>query len=230
MLTHLRSLGLTVLAGAAAGCGLFIHPTPISKVPESDREPVGRYGGSLLTVRLTKPAKVSGFDLAPGSVIRPDGRDYQIQTAEEITVSGVVVPAGSWFELIKATSIVVGDRYNWNGVVHFGGPHAYGMIEAQQGDRGFFTGSLFSNAQLTQIAIATPRAMGGRMLPAGSIVDLRDDGQIKETFTPGEQQELAREREERRQERERKEQRCREACAPVIELGANAQCMANCRG
>jgi hypothetical protein len=142
----------------------------------------------------------------------------------------VVVPAGSWFEFRKATSIVVGDRYNWNGVVHFGGPHAYGMIEAQKGDRGFFTGSLFSNAQLTQIAIATPRAMGGQMLPAGSIVDLRDDGQIKETFTPGEQQKLAREREERRQERERKEQRCREACGPVIELGANSQCMANCRG
>ena len=68
------------------------------------------------------------------------------------------------------------------------------------------------------------------MLPAGSIVDLRDDGQIKETFTPGEQQELAREREERRKERERKEQRCREACAPVTELGENSKCMANCRG
>jgi hypothetical protein len=52
----------------------------------------------------------------------------------------------------------------------------------------------------------------------------------QETFTSGEQQQLARDREERRMERERKEQRCREACAPVIELGANSQCMANCRG
>ena len=98
-------------------------------------------------------SKVSGFDVAPGSAIKPDGRDYQVQTAEEITVSGVVVPAGSWFEPNKANSIVTGDRYNWNGVVHFGGPHAYGLIEGQKGDRGFFTGSLFSNAQLTQIAI-----------------------------------------------------------------------------
>ena len=223
--------GLTVATAlTGAGCGLFIHPTPISKLAEPDREVISVSGGTPLAVRLTRPSTVSGFDLAPGSVIRADGRDYQAQTAEEITVSGAVIPAGSWFELKKANSIVVGDRYNWNGVVHLGGPHAYGIIEAQKGDRAYFTGALFSNAQLTQIAIATPRAIGGRMLPAGSIVDLQDNGQVQETFTPGEQQQLAHDREVRRQERERHEQRCREVCAPVTDLAENAKCMGNCRG
>ena len=213
----------------SGGCGLFIHPTPISKLAEPDREVISERGGTPQAVRLTRPGKVSGFDLAAGSVIQADGGDYQFQTAEEITVSGAVIPAGSWFELKKANSIVVGDRYNWNGVVHLGGPRAYGIIEAQKGDRAFFTGSLFSNAQLTQISIATPRAIGGRMLPAGSIVDLRENGQIQETFTPGEQQQLAHDREVRRQEQERHEQHCREVCAPVTDFGENAKCIANCR-
>ena len=231
----LRALSLTAAllvatALTSAGCGLFIHPTPISKLAEPDREVLSLSGGTPQAVRLTRPSTVTGFDLAPGSVIQADGRDYRIQTAEELTVSGAVIPAGSWFELKKANSIIVGDRYNWNGVVHLGGPHVYGMIEAQKGDRAYFTGALFSDAQLTQIAIATPRAMGGRMLPAGSIVDLRDNGQIQETFTPGEQQQLAHDREVRRQERERHEQRCREVCAPVTDFAENAKCMGNCRG
>ena len=229
MRPHLRALALiaaTVLG--SGGCGLFIHPTPISKLAEPDREVISGSAGAPQAVRLTQPAKVSGFDLAAGSVIRADGRDYQFQTAEEITVSGAVIPAGSWFELKKANSIVVGDRYNWNGVVHLGGPHAYGIIEAQRGDRAYFTGALFSNAQLTQISIATPRAIGGRMLPAGSIVDLRDNGQVQETFTPGEQQQLAHDREVRRQEKERHEQHCREICAPVTDFAENAKCIANC--
>jgi hypothetical protein len=214
---------------AAGGCGLFIHNTPISNLAEPDREVIAQQGGKPQAVRLTRPASVSGFDLAAGSVVAADGMDYRIQTAQEITVSGAVIPANSWFELKKAVSIVTGDRYNWNGVVHLGGPHAYGMIEAQAGDRAFFTGTLFTNAQLTQLAISSPRAVGGRMLPAGSIIDLRENGQIQETFTPGEQQELARERARRQEEQRRHEERCHEVCAPVTDFAENAKCLANCR-
>jgi hypothetical protein len=224
---------LTTLTAAAAlsfaGCGLFIHSTPISKLPEPDREVIAQSAGNPRAVRLTRPAKVSGFQLAAGSVVKADGSDFQVQTAEPMTISGVTVPAGSWIELKKANSIVTGDQYNWNGVVHLGGEQAYGMIQAQKGDRAYFTGSWFSNAQLTQLSIATTREIGGRTLPAGSIIDLREDGQIKESFTPGEQKELANEREERRKEKARKEQRCQEVCAPVTDFAANARCMSNCR-
>jgi hypothetical protein len=230
---HSRSLWLSLLSATATlaigGCGLFIHSTPISKLPEQDREVIHQDGGKPWSVRLTKPAKVSGFDLAPGSVVESEGRDFHIQTAEPMTIKGAVIPAGSWFELKKDTSIVVGDVYNWNGVVHLGGPQEYGIIHAQKGDRAFFTGSLFSDMQLTQLSIATPREIGGRTLPQGSIIDLRENGQIKETFTPGEQQQLAVEREERRKERERHEQRCKEVCAPVTDFAENARCMGNCR-
>jgi hypothetical protein len=227
-LTALAALA-TLAALTVGGCGLFIHPTPISDLAEPDREVVAQRGGAPQVVRLTRPAKVGSFDLAAGSLVAADGRDFRIQTAQEIAVSGVAIPAGSWFELKKANSIITGDRYNWNGVVHLGGPQAYGMIQAQAGDRAYFTGSLFSNAQLTQLAIATPRLIGGRMLPAGSIIDLRENGQIQETFTPGEQQQLAHDREVRRQERERHEQRCKEVCAPVTDFAENSKCMANCR-
>ena len=108
---------LSLIASAAltcSGCGLFIHPTPISKLAEPDREVISQHGGTPQEVRLTRPATVSGFDLAAGSVVLADGQDFPIQTAAEITVSGPVIPAGSWFELKKANSIVVGDRYNWN--------------------------------------------------------------------------------------------------------------------
>ncbi|HMF43515.1 MAG TPA: hypothetical protein VKQ32_22735 [Polyangia bacterium] len=228
-----RSSYVTPLYATAAllitGCGLFIHSTPISKLPEQDRETVAQSGGTPRAVRLTKPAKVSGFDVAAGSVVQEDGQDFQLQTAEALTIKGVIIPAGSWFELKKANSIITGDVYNWNGVVHLGGPQEYGIIQAQQGDRAFFTGNLFSNMQLTQISISTPREIGGRTLPRGSIIDLRENGQIQETFTPGEQQQLAHDREERRKERERHDQRCKEVCAPVTDFAENAKCMANCR-
>jgi hypothetical protein len=214
---------------AAGGCGLFIHSTPISKLPAQDREVLAGNADQPQAVRLTKPAKVSGFEVAAGSVIKADGRDYRLQTAQPLAIKGVTVPAASWFELKKDTSIVTGDVYNWNGVVHLGGPQAYGILEAQEGDRAFFTGNLFSNMQLTQLSISTSREIGGRSLPAGSIIDLRDDGQIKETFTPGEQKQLAADREERRKERARQEQRCKEVCAPVTDFAANARCMGNCR-
>ena len=81
----------------------------------------------------------------------------------------------------------------------------------------------------TQISISTPREIGGRMLPRGSIIDLRENGQIQETFTRGEQQQLARDREERRKERERHEQRCKEVCGPVTDFAENDKCMASCR-
>jgi hypothetical protein len=230
-----RSLSSTVLAATAAfgiaGCGLFIHSTPISKLADSDREVIAQSGGKPLAVRLTKPAKVAGFDLAAGSVVQAEGQDYRLQTAEALTIKGVTIPARSSIELKKDVSIVTGDVYNWNGVVHLGGPLSTGMFDAQEGDRAYFEmTTLWSNMKLTQVRLSTPREIGGRTLPAGSLVDIRDDGQIKETFTPGEQQQLAHDREVRRQERERQEQRCKEVCAPVTDFAANARCLGNCRG
>lgn len=229
----LRTPSSTIAFAAIAftGCGLFIHSTPISKLQEQDREVIAQNGGKPQAVRLTRPAKVAGFDLAAGSVVQADGQDFRLQTAEPLTVKGVVIPAKSSIELKKDVSIVTGDVYNWNGVVHLGGPLANGMFEAQAGDRAYFEmANLWSNMKLTQVQLSTPREIGGRMLPAGSLVDLRDDGQIKETFTPGEQQQLAHDREVRRQERARQEQRCKEVCAPVTDFAANARCMGNCRG
>jgi hypothetical protein len=229
-----RPAGVTPLTAATAmmiaGCGLFIHSTPISKLPEQDREVIAQNGGTPLAVRLTRPAKVAGFDVAPGSVVQADGQDYKLQTAEPLTVKGVMIPARSVIELKKDVSIVTGDVYNWNGVVHLGGPISVGMFQAEPGDRAYFEmTTLWSNMKLTQVRLSTPREIGGRTLPAGSLVDLRDDGQIKESFTPGEQQQLAHDREERRQERARQEQRCKEVCAPVTDFSANATCLGNCR-
>lgn len=222
--------GLTAAAALSiTGCGLFIHGTPISGVPTQDRETVSEEGGKPREVRLTKPMTISGFALAPGSVIKADGQDYQIQTAEPLTTSGVAIPARSWLELKKANSIITGDKYNWNGVVHLGGPQAYGMTQAQEGDRAYFTGALFRDAKLTQLSIGAPREMSGRTLPAGSIIDFKEDGSIKETFTPGEQQGLAHQRQERQAQKARQEQRCKEVCAPVTDFAANARCMGNCR-
>jgi hypothetical protein len=224
---------VTALSAAAAlsitGCGLFIHGTPMSGVPTQDREVLAEEGGRPQSIRLTRPTTISGFPLATGSVVQADGRDCRIQTAEPLTTSGVTIPARSWLELKKANSIVTGDKYNWNGVVHLGGAQAYGMVQAQEGDRAYFTGSLFSDAKLTQLAIATTREMGGRSLPAGSIIDFREDGRIQETFTPGEQRQLAHERQERQAERARQEQRCKEVCAPVTDFAANARCLGSCR-
>ncbi len=63
------------------------------------------------------------------------------------------------------------------------------------------------------------------MLPAGSVVDLRDDGRVKESFTPADQQDLARQREARRQQI----RHCREICARVTDYGENARCTDNCK-
>ncbi|HEY7372477.1 MAG TPA: hypothetical protein VIF57_09990 [Polyangia bacterium] len=230
--TPSSSIATTVAVAAVAftGCGLFIHSTPISKLPDQDREVIAQSGGKPNAVRLTRPAKVAGFDVAAGSVVQADGQDFRLQTAEPLTVKGVLLPARSSIELKKDVSIVTGDVYNWNGVVHLGGPLGSGSFEAQAGDRAYFeTTTLWSNMKLTQVRLSTPREIGGRMLPAGSIVDLRDDGQIKESFTPGEQQQLAHDREVRRQERIRQEQRCKEVCAPVTDFAANARCLNNCR-
>jgi hypothetical protein len=224
------SIAIALAAVALTGCGLFIHATPISKLPEQDREVIAQNGGKPNAVRLTRPAKVAGFEVAAGSVVQADGQDFRLQTAEALTVKGVLIPAKSSIELKKDVSIVTGDVYNWNGVVHLGGPLGSGMFEAQAGDRAYFEmTTLWSSMKLTQVRISTPREIGGRLLPAGSIVDLRDDGQIKESFTPGEQQQLAHDREVRRQERARQEQRCKEVCAPVTDFAANARCMNNCR-
>jgi hypothetical protein len=231
MRSHPRELSLAAAVLSLAGCGLFIHSTPISKLPEQDREVIAQSGGTPRAVRLTHPAKVAGFDVAAGSVVQADGQDYRLQTAEPLTIRGVTIPGRSWFELKKDVSIVTGDVYNWNGVVHLGGTYTNGMFDAQEGDRAYFESTtLWSSAKLTQVRLSTPREIGGRTLPAGSLVDLRDDGQIKETFTPGEQQQLAHDREVRRQERARQEQRCKEVCAPVTDFAANARCIGNCRG
>src|SRR5262249_41068332 len=80
---HPRTPSSTIAFTAAAialpftftlmGCGLFIHSTPISKLPDSDREVIAQSGGKPNAVRLTRPAKVAGFDVAAGSVVQAEG-------------------------------------------------------------------------------------------------------------------------------------------------------------
>lgn len=226
-----RRLSTMVATAATAltGCGLFIHSTPISKLSSQEYEILQRSGSKPMAVRLTRPATVAGFQLGAGSLVKCTGRSYEIQTAEPLTTSGVTLPAGSVLELKHDRSIVTGDVYNWVGVVHLGGTYDQGLVQGQAGDRAYFEKQPFKDAKLKQLSIRSAREMGGRMLPAGSIIDLTDDGKIKESFTPGEQRVLARERQVRKEEQARKEERCKERCAPVTNFHENSKCLANCR-
>ena len=221
-----------VLGLAVAGCGLFIHgATPIGAVPESDREVMAKGLNEPNRIRLLKPAKVAGFDLAAGSVIeRQNTITYAIVSAGPLTVSGVALPAGSKIELEKANSIFTGDRYNWTGVAFAGGDATYATQPVEANDRLYFAGrNPFGTPPLAQLRIGRAREVNGKTYPAGTLFDFEDDGTLEGAYTPDQQRSLAVAREKAKKEREQREKDCKLRCAPVTDFTENARCMGNCR-
>jgi hypothetical protein len=222
---------LFAFAATLTGCGLFIHGnTPIGGVPEANREMVAAGASEPDEIRLTKPAKIAGVELAVGSMIRrEDDRNYRLVTAEATTVSGVEIPPGTEIELVKANSIITGDKYNWNGVVHVGGQATYSGHQVERGDRVAFAGSLLSTPSIMQIRLAEARAVNGKPYPAGTLVDIDAKGKITAAYTPAAQQALSRARVARAKENEQREKDCKLQCSIVTDFAANARCMGNCR-
>jgi hypothetical protein len=93
----------------------------------------------------------------------------------------------------------------------------YGRIDVRKGDRVFFYGKGFTGMTVGQITLANGRNTEGRDLPAGTLIDYKQDGTPEGIYTPNDQANLAVAREERRKEREAKKQRCGEQCAALYE-------------
>jgi hypothetical protein len=219
---------LVALGLAQAGCGLFIHgATPVGSVAASDREVLVKGLNEPNQIRLTKPAKVAGFDLAAGSLVtRQNTINYELTSAGPITVSGVALPAGSRIELEKANSIFTGDRYNWTGVAFAGGEATFGGQPVETGDRLYFAGrNPFGTPPLAQLQINRNRAVNGKDYPAGTLFDFEEDGTISGAYTPAEQRSLAAAREQHKRERDQREKDCKLRCAGAAEFGL---CMSRC--
>jgi hypothetical protein len=219
---------VVVLGLAQTGCGLFIHnATPVGGVADSDREVVAKGLNEPNQIRLTKPAKVAGFDLAVGSLVtRQNTINYELTSAGPITVSGVALPPGSRIQLEKANSIFTGDRYNWTGVAYAGAEATFGGQPVEAGDRLYFAGrNPFGTPPLAQLQITRSRAVNGKEYPAGTLFDFEDDGTISGAYTPGQQRSLAAAREQRKKERAQREKDCKLRCAGAAEFGL---CMSRC--
>ena len=223
---------IPVLALGISGCGLFIKAkSPISKVPSDGRETVQESGGNPIVVRLTQPAKIAGISVTKGTIIQQTGdKTCDVTTQDATTVGKVAVPAKSKIELVVRESMLTGNRYGWNGVVHIGAATVYGEHKVETGDRLFFAGDLFKGATLAQITTATAREIKGREYPAGTIVDIDRKGAITGVYSPQAQAMLAAEREAYKKQKAEKEQRCKEVCAPLAgNLTEHSKCMGKCR-
>ena len=226
-----KSILPLLLAFTLGGCGLFIKgKTPIAAVPDADRETVTPGANEPDKIRLTKPAKIAGVDLPAGSVIRRDDENkFSLVPAEPTTISGVSIPANTEIELIKASSIVTGPKYNWNGVVHVGGQATYSGHQVEAGDRVAFAGNLFSTPSIMQIQLAEARSVNGKDYPAGTIIDIDAKGKITAAYTPEAQSMLAKQRVERAKAKKQREEDCKRTCAVVTDFHENAKCMGRCR-
>jgi hypothetical protein len=220
-----------LFAFGSTGCGLFIHgKTPIGGVPEADREQIEAGLNEPDQVRLTKPTKIAGVELAAGSTIKRDGEtSYRLVSAAQTSVSGVIVPAGTEIELVKANSIITGETYNWNGVVHVGAQATYSGHAVAPRDRVVFAGNLLSAPSIMQIQLAETRAVNGKEYPAGTLIDIDANGKITGAYTPEAQRALGQAREQWRKERVQREQDCKLRCAGVTDVHAHARCMGQCR-
>jgi hypothetical protein len=210
------------------GCAMFIHDkTPIATVPDADREVVQQGLNEPDAIKLTKPAKIGGIDLAAGSVVKHDGeKDYLLVTVGPTTVSKVAIPAGTEIEMKKADS---GDHWNWNGVVHMGAAASYNGHDVQPGDRVVFAAELFGTPSLMQFALGADREVRGRQYPRGTIFDVDRNGKITGSYTPDQQAGLAHAREEHAKEKAQREKDCKVRCSVVTDFHENAKCMGNCR-
>jgi hypothetical protein len=226
------STTILFLTLTTSGCGLFIHgATPVGGVAESNREVVSRGLNEPDKIRLTKPTKVAGIDLAAGSLVaRAGSNKYLIESAGPVTVRGVALPAGSTIELEKANSIFTGDTYNWTGVAFAGGDATYHGQPVERGDRLYFAGrNPFGTPPLAQLRIARTRAVNGKDYPAGTLFDFEENGKISGAYTPATQRALSAAREQRRREREQNEKDCQARCAVVTDFHQHAVCLGHCR-
>jgi hypothetical protein len=226
--TMLRAAPLALLLVAA--CNVFMKPTtPVGQIAEADREVVAPGMNEPSEIRLKKPAKVGGIELAAGSTIKQKGpKLFCLVPAEPAKVGQLAVPPGSEIELAKVDNALTGDSYKWNGVVQVGAPTTYDGYAVEAGDRVAFAAALF-HAQLQQIELASDRTINGMSYPAGTLIDIDSNGKISGTYTKGQQRALAVEREQRRQQREQREQDCKVRCAGITDVAAHSQCMGNCR-
>jgi hypothetical protein len=210
------------------GCMLFIHDkTPIASVPDADREVVQPGLNEPDEIKLTKPTKVAGIDLAAGSVVKHDGeKNYRLVCAGPTMVGKVSVPAGSEIEMVKADSV---ERWNWNGVVHAGAVATYNGHEVQPGDRVVFAAELFAAPTLMQFQLGQDREVRGKPYPRGTLFDVARDGKITGSYTPDQQAGLAHARQEHAKERAEREKECKTRCSVVTDFHENAKCMGRCR-
>lgn len=223
-----RKLTLSIAAALSlGGCMLFIHDkSPIASVAAADREVVQPGLNEPDEIKLTKPAKVAGIDLAAGSVIKHDGEnDYRLVTVAPTMVGKLSVPAGSAIEMKKADGV---DRWNWTGVIHAGAAATYNGHEVQPGDRVVFAAELFSVPSLMQFQLGADREVRGKPYPKGTLFDVDRDGKITGAYTPEMQAGLAHAREEHAKERAQRKKDCDVQCSVVTEFHAHARCLGNC--
>jgi hypothetical protein len=214
---------IAALVFVAAGCAH--HATPVGRVPESDRAVVAQGPNEPRQIRILRPISISGVALpANSTVLRLSADTYHLVPAAPTEVESIPVPAHSAIELVKTSSLFVGERYVWNGVVFAGGPVAYGPIQAEQGDRLYFSGKLGAAKWLSQLHLAKAHQVKGREYPPGTILDVSPDGTIHGVYTPAAQAALA---EQRRAGAEHAEL-CAQRCAIVTNAQQNALCLQRC--
>jgi hypothetical protein len=229
MLNSPRKLMFPIAAVLSlGGCMLFIHDkSPIASVADADREVVQPGLNEPDEIKLTKPAKVAGIDLAAGSVIKHDGEStYRLITVGPAMVGKLSVPAGSAIEMKKADGV---DRWNWTGVILAGATATYNGHEVQPGDRVVFAAELFSAPSLMQFQIEEDREVRGKPYPKGTLFDVDRDGKITGAYTPETQAALGKAREQHAKERAQREKDCKVRCSVVTDFHENAKCMGNCR-
>jgi hypothetical protein len=225
--THKLTLSAVAML-SLGGCMLFIHDkTPIASVPDGDREVVQPGLNEPDQIRLTKPTKVSGVDLAAGSVIKHDGENnYRLVSVAPVMVGKLALPAGSEIEMVKADDV---ERWNWNGVVHMANAASFSGHEVKPGDRVVFAAALFSAPTLMQFRLGEAREVRGKPYPAGTLFDVDANGKITGAYTPEAQSALARGREERARERKERDRQCEVTCSIVTDFHEHAKCLGNCR-
>jgi hypothetical protein len=206
------------------GCSLFVGgKSPIASVPDADRELVRPGLNEPDEIRLTKPAKVAGVELAAGSVVKHIGeRNYRLVSAGATIVNKLPVPAGSEIVMIRADTV---DRWNWHGFIQVGAATTYDGFEVEPGDGVFFEVIPFVTPTIKKLQLGQTRMFRGKEYPKGMLFEIDGKGTITGAYTPAEQAARAR----AIQKQGEREQQCSTQCAIVTEPSRHGVCMMNCR-